>query len=124
MNAGYRLRAPSADELEPVAAVLIADDLDDAGQLVLDEGFLRDQWDREGFDLATDAWVLAPSRGRGIGAALLRHSFAAFAARGVRRLFLAVDAENPTGATVLYERVGMEVVKRWDLWERFQGDPG
>jgi mycothiol synthase len=306
---GYQLRAPTSDDLELVADVLIADDLDDAGQIVLDEGFLRNEWSRVGFDLATDAWVvvddagtivgygqvmreepdlvgswgvvhpeyrgrglgsslldrieerapqllpgltslrfrhainagdraaaamlearslrpvrhfwhmhieltgrddsgpspegiditamqssddlaaihavldeafadhwdhlpeafdrwaeeqtqspsydptlwllarkggepvgaltarvsgdrgwvsllgvLAPSRGRGIGAALLRHSFAAFAARGVRRLFLVVDAENPTGATALYAGVGMRVVKRWDLWERCLGN--
>ena len=62
--------------------------------------------------------MLAPARGQGIGAALLRRSFADFAARGVRGLYLAVDAESPTGATALYERVGMSVVKRWDLWER------
>jgi mycothiol synthase len=62
--------------------------------------------------------VLAPERGRGIATALLRHSFAAFAARGVRHVVLAVDAENPTGATAVYERVGMRAVKRWDIWER------
>jgi ribosomal protein S18 acetylase RimI-like enzyme len=62
--------------------------------------------------------VLASHRGRGIGAALLRRSFASFAARGFRRVRLNVDAENPTGATGLYERVGMQVVNRWDLWER------
>ena len=311
LPAGYRLRAPTPDDLEPVGQVLIADDLDDAGQVVLDADFLRGQWDRPGFDLAADAWVAvddagrivgygqvmreepdiveswgvvhpesrrrgigsslldrieerarqllpglpsprfrhavnagdraaatmlqarglrlvrhfwhmqieltgqldpgsspqgiditgmqspddlpavhavldeafadhwdhhpepfdrwaeemthgpsydptlwllarndgelvgaltaivlgdrgwvsllgvsAPYRGRGIAAALLRHSFAAFAARGVRRLFLAVDAENPTGATALYEHVGMTVAKRWDLWERSLGDRG
>jgi mycothiol synthase len=62
--------------------------------------------------------VRADRRGRGIAAALLRHAFAAFAARGVRSALLAVDAENPTGATALYESVGMSVVKRFDLWER------
>jgi mycothiol synthase len=66
--------------------------------------------------------VLAPHRGQGIGAALLRHSFAAFARRGLRRVLLNVDAENPTGATALYERVGMRVVKRWDMWERSSGN--
>ena len=309
LPAGYELRAATPDDLAPVATVLAADDLDDAGQVVLDEGFLREEWNRLGFDLATDAWVvvddagtlvgygqvmweepdvvaswgvvhpgyrgrglgsslfsrieerapqllpgsptlrfrhainagdraaaalletrglrpvrhfwhmqielagavdpgpppegidiapvrspgdlaavhavedeaftdhwehhpepfdrwaaertlgpsydpalwllarqggapvgaltasvlgdrgwvgllgvLAPSRGRGIGEALLRRSFAAFASRGVRCLLLAVDAESPTGATALYERVGMRVVKRWDLWERSLGD--
>ena len=62
--------------------------------------------------------VHADARGRGIAAALLRHAFAAFAARGVFSVLLVVDAENPTGATALYESVGMTVVKRFDLWER------
>jgi len=65
--------------------------------------------------------VLAPHRGRGIGSALLRRSFAAFARRELRCVFLNVDAENPTRATALYERVGMRVVNRWDLWERSSG---
>jgi mycothiol synthase len=62
--------------------------------------------------------VLASHRGRGIGAALLRRSFASLAGRGLRRVMVNVDAENPTGATAVYERVGMRVVNRWDLWER------
>jgi mycothiol synthase len=66
--------------------------------------------------------VLPPHRGRGIGSALLRRSFSTFARRELRSVFLNVDAENPTGATVLYERVGMRVVNRWDLWERSSGE--
>jgi mycothiol synthase len=62
--------------------------------------------------------VLAASRGRGVGAALLRRSFAMFAGRGIRRVVLAVDAENTTGATALYERAGMRVVSRFDWWEQ------
>ena len=61
--------------------------------------------------------VVAPCRGRGVATALLRHSFALFAARGSDRVALAVDAHNETAAA-LYERAGMRVVKRWDLWER------
>jgi mycothiol synthase len=45
--------------------------------------------------------VLAPARARGIGAALLRRSFAMFAGRGLGRALRSVDAENPTGATRL-----------------------
>jgi mycothiol synthase len=67
--------------------------------------------------------VLAPWRGRGIAGALLHRSFATFARRGCRRVLLNVDAENPTGATRLYERVGMRVVNRWDWWERSSGGP-
>ena len=62
--------------------------------------------------------VRAESRGRGIAAALLRRAFAAFAARGVRSVLLVVDAESLTGATALYESVGMSVAKRFDVWER------
>ena len=62
--------------------------------------------------------VLASHRGRGIAGALIRRSFASFAERGVSRVALNVDADNPTGATALYERSGMRVIRRWDLWER------
>jgi GNAT superfamily N-acetyltransferase len=62
--------------------------------------------------------VLASHRGRGIAQAMLRRTFGALGARGASRVLLNVDAENPTGETALYERVGMRVVNRWDLWER------
>ncbi|HEX6399434.1 MAG TPA: GNAT family N-acetyltransferase [Actinomycetota bacterium] len=62
--------------------------------------------------------VVPAARARGIGATLLRHAFAAFANRGIDHAILNVDAENRTGATALYERVGMRVVDRWDVWER------
>jgi mycothiol synthase len=65
--------------------------------------------------------VLATYRGRGIAGALLRRSFATFAGRGLQRVLLSVDADNPTGATKLYERVGMHMVNRWDVWERSSG---
>ena len=61
--------------------------------------------------------VAAPYRGRGVATALLRRSFALFAARGVARVALAVDADNGTAAA-LYERAGMRVVTRWDVWQR------
>jgi mycothiol synthase len=67
--------------------------------------------------------VLTACRGRGAGMALLRRSFAMFAGRGVRRVILNVDAENSTGAIALYERAGMRVINRWDLWERLLGNP-
>jgi ribosomal protein S18 acetylase RimI-like enzyme len=55
---------------------------------------------------------------------MLRHAFAMLADRGARRVLLSVDAENPTGATAVYERVGMRIVKRWDRWERRSRDDG
>jgi mycothiol synthase len=63
----YGLRAPTWDDLEPAGGVLAADDLDDAGQVVLDTGFLRGQWERFGFDLTTDAWVAVDATGTVVG---------------------------------------------------------
>jgi mycothiol synthase len=62
--------------------------------------------------------VSASHRGRGIGAALLRRSFAILADRDVGRVLVSVDAQNPTGATAVYERAGMRIVNAWDQWER------
>jgi mycothiol synthase len=55
--APYVLRAARPGDFAGVAAVLAADDLDDAGEVVLDEGFLHKQWERPALALATDAWV-------------------------------------------------------------------
>jgi mycothiol synthase len=57
-------------------------------------------------------------RRRGVGEALLGQSFHTLYARGARKVALGVDAENPTGATRLYERVGMRVSSRIDLYAK------
>ena len=53
-----------------------------------------------------DVVVREDERGRGLGAALVRQGLAEFARRGVERVGLKVDPENPTGAVRLYERLG------------------
>ena len=63
-------------------------------------------------------------RRRGLGEALLRRSFKALHARGLRKVRLSVDAENTTGATRLYERAGMKVVRQSNTWERLLADGG
>src|SRR5215831_4364115 len=63
LPAGYRLRAPAPGDLDAVSDVLIADELGEAGQVVLGADFVRDEWSRVGFDLATDAWVVADAGG-------------------------------------------------------------
>ncbi|MDX6509178.1 MAG: mycothiol synthase [Gaiellaceae bacterium] len=75
-----------------IAAVLIAD------------------WKRHG----EAGWIASlavrkPWRRRGLGEALLLRSLGQFYERGERVVQLGVDAENPSGATRLYERVGMRV---------------
>ena len=62
--------------------------------------------------------VRAAARRRGLGLALLRATFAAFWARGVTAVALSVDADNPTGATRLYERAGMRVAFRVDRYQK------
>src|SRR5438309_385465 len=49
-------------------------------------------------------------RRRGIASALLWHAFAEYHRRGEPHVGLGVDAQNPTGATRLYEHAGMRVV--------------
>ena len=57
-------------------------------------------------------------RRRGLGLALLRDSFRRFREVGETVVALGVDAENPTGAVRLYERAGMRVLWRSDVWEK------
>jgi len=62
--------------------------------------------------------VLPGSRGQGIGKALLQRAFALFWERGERRVALAVDAENDTGAARLYESVGMRIAFGAIIYEK------
>ncbi len=64
--------------------------------------------------LAGEGWVgvvgvRRPWRKRGLGLALLRHAFAEYHRRGIRKVLLSVDAESITGAPRLYGRAGMRV---------------
>ena len=67
-----------------------------------------------------DLAVRAPWRRRGLGQALLLHSFGLFAEAGKRRAGLGVDRDNATGALALYERVGLRIVRQSNTWEREQ----
>ena len=62
--------------------------------------------------------VRADWRGRGLAKALLLRSFREFHRRGQRRVGLGVDSENATGATKLYESVGMVVDSEQIVWEK------
>jgi mycothiol synthase len=62
--------------------------------------------------------VRRPWRKRGLGHALLLHSFQDFRRRGWTRGTLGVDASSPTGATRLYERAGMRVYRDTLFLER------
>jgi len=66
--------------------------------------------------------VRRPWRRRGLGEALLRHAFGEFFRRGTATVALGVDAENPNGATRLYERVGMQQIRRHVIYEKVLRD--
>jgi len=61
--------------------------------------------------------VRRPWRGRGLGLALLQHTFRRLRDRGKKRVGLGVDAENANGVR-LYERAGMHVEQRRLLYEK------
>jgi mycothiol synthase len=57
-------------------------------------------------------------RRTGLGMALLRQAFVTFQQMGRAGVGLGVDASSLTGATRLYERAGMRVVLRFDMYEK------
>lgn len=61
--------------------------------------------------------VLRPYRRRGVGEALLRHAFAAYAAKGRRTAGLGVDLANPTKAARLYTAVGMRPLYQANIYQ-------
>ncbi|GLV56927.1 putative acetyltransferase, GNAT [Dictyobacter sp. S3.2.2.5] len=62
--------------------------------------------------------VRRPWRRQGLALALLQHSFSEFFRRDIHTVSLSVDAQSLTGATRLYERAGMHVVKRATQYEK------
>jgi mycothiol synthase len=78
----------------------------------------RNEANRNGGGYVGALGVRRPWRGKGYAKALLMHTFREFYDRGFRRVTLGVDAENPTGATHLYERVGMHVEQENVVYEK------
>ena len=95
-----------AERFDPTLCPVAKEDGEIAG-LSLNDWKTNGEWGWINFLAVRPAW-----RRRGLGEALLRESFLEFFRRGEPTVALGVDAENPTGATRLYERVGMR-----QLWE-------
>ncbi|UBU17699.1 GNAT family N-acetyltransferase [Nonomuraea gerenzanensis] len=72
----------------------------------------------EGCGYVATLAVLPAYRGRGLGRFLLKHAFAADAARGRKGTILHVDSNNTTPALGLYESAGMRLVMAIDVWRR------
>ena len=82
--------------------------IDDASGVIA--GYTLCRWERPGEPATGHIRYVAVRRAyrrRGIGQALLLHTFREFYRRGKRKVGLAVDSTSPTGADRLYERAGM-----------------
>ena len=84
---------------------------DDGGQIAGISLCLLEQTGRADSGYVGSLGVRPAWRGKGVGLSLLRHSFAELYRRGKRRIALHVDSQSLTGATRLYERAGMHVVR-------------
>jgi ribosomal protein S18 acetylase RimI-like enzyme len=84
-----------------------------AGELIACALFWKEQ---QGSGWVKDIAVAPSERGHGLGRALLRHAFAAYAERGAERVGLKVDSCNPSGALQLYARTGFVTDRRYGIW--------
>jgi GNAT superfamily N-acetyltransferase len=94
MLSNLLVRAPRIDDLAAITELRVACDFADHGILDTTKEAVLADWQRPDFNLSTDAWVIATTRGRCVGYAhLLHHSiFAcvhpAFRGRGIGMLLL------------------------------------
>ncbi len=65
-----------------------------------------------------DLSVRRPWRRKGVGIALLQHTFREFYRRGIHKVALDVDSQNLTGATRLYQRAGMHIARCYNTYEK------
>jgi mycothiol synthase len=79
---------------------------------------IRNDPERSGGGFVGALGVVRQWRGKGLGRTLLLRTFAEFYSRGVSRVTLGVDAQNSTGATRLYESVGMTTENRAVVFEK------
>jgi mycothiol synthase len=84
----------------------VADEKIVGAALNWDEGYIKDL-------------VVHPEwRGRGLGKALVYQTFAEFKRRGLPRVTLKTDSNNPTDAWRLYERVGMRKERTYEIFQK------
>jgi mycothiol synthase len=75
-------------------------------------------WEDTDLGWVSSLAVRRPWRKRGLGLALLEHSFNAFWQRGKKSIGLGVDAENLTGALNLYKKAGMNIHRQSNRYEK------
>ena len=106
----WKLRKIEREEFDPMLWHVAWDDDQIAG-------YAQTRY-RNGVGWIGNLGVRRPWRKRGLGEALLLHAFNEFYKRGVHTIGLGVDASNPTGATRLYQKVGMKVSVEDVLYEK------
>jgi len=86
--------------------LVVADGKIVAAALNWDEGYVKDL-------------VVHPDwRRRGLGKALVYQTFGEFKRRGLPRVTLKTDSNNPTDAWRLYEKVGMEKERTYEIFQK------
>lgn len=80
-------------------------------------GFSQNRF-RKGIGWIGTIAVRRPWRKKGLGIALIRHTFGEFYKRGTATIGLGVDSANLTGATRLYQRAGMYVAGEFAMYEK------
>ncbi|NOT03486.1 MAG: GNAT family N-acetyltransferase [Anaerolineales bacterium] len=80
-------------------------------------GFSQNRF-RMGIGWVGTLGVRRPWRKKGLGLALLQHSFGEFYKRGMKTIGLGVDASNPTGATRLYQGAGMYIASEFITYDK------
>jgi len=106
----WKLRKIEREEFDPMLWHVAWDDDQIAG-------YAQTRY-RNGVGWIGNLGVRRPWRKRGLGEALLLHAFNEFYKRGTQTISLGVDASNPTGATRLYQKVGMQVAVEDVLYEK------
>ena len=97
---------------DPELYVLAMDGDKPAGIMV---GEYSDEYENTGW---VDALAVMPDyRRKGLGLALLHHAFGLYWQRGIRSVALGVDGSSLTNAVALYERAGMHIDKKYDVYE-------
>jgi mycothiol synthase len=99
------------DEFDPALWFLVERD----GELVACALHWKES---QGRGWVKDIVVREGERGKGLGKALLHHSFHVYEDRGAERVGLKVDSTNPTGAPQLYERLGFVTDQRLGIWQK------
>jgi mycothiol synthase len=102
-----------ADDRHDAELLVLALDGDESAGVMIGE--YSDEYEDTGW--VDILGVLPGYRRRGLGLALLQHAFGLYWERGTKSVGLGVDASSLTNAVALYERAGMHVDKKYDIYE-------